>query len=99
METVVPGLRLGAACYRVKKDWCRVDESSWNRSNRGYWEVLEIINRNVCVVSTPRSQFFLILARVLPAIDFRSALQRFRNASADILRANVAFEFGLLHQL
>ena len=62
-------------------------------------EVLEIINRNICVASAARSQFFHILARVLPAIDFRSAMQRFRNASADILCTDVAFEFRLLHQL
>ena len=64
-----------------------------------YWEVLEIINPNICVVSTARSQYFHIFARVLPAIDFRSALQRFRNASTDILSTDMAFEFGLLHQL
>ena len=62
-------------------------------------EVLEIMNSSICVVSTARSQFLHILARVFPAIDFRSALQRFRNASADILCTDVTFEFGLLHQL
>src|SRR6267142_6972834 len=70
------------------------EKSSCRRSG-----VLEILNRANCVVSTARSQFFHTLARVLPAIDFRSALQRFRNASADILCADMAFEFGLLHQL
>ena len=69
-------------CYRMKKDWCRVDESRWKSIESGenlvqeerVLEVLKIINRNVCVFSNARSQVLHILARMLPLIDFRSAL-------------------------
>ena len=94
-------------CYRKKNDWHRVDESSWKSIESGerlvqeerVLEVLEITNRLICVVSTAWSQFFRLLARVVLAMDFRSALQRCRNTSADIFRTYMAFEFGLLHQL
>jgi hypothetical protein len=34
---------------------------------------------------------------MVPAIDFGGPLQRFRDAAANIFRADVAFEFRLLH--
>src|SRR4029077_17112234 len=50
-------------------------------------------------LSRARSQLAGRLVRVVPAIDFCGTLQGFRDAPADIFRADVTLKLCLLHEL
>src|SRR6266849_1196022 len=82
---------------RFPRFWIRC--ASQNKKGKSAQRLSNPVEVGVLCLLLARRQLRGILSRIVPAIDFGGTLQCFANAAADILRTDMAFELGLLHQL